>query len=217
MRFTYYQPVVIVLFLISSVAAAQSEPRETKAKPTTSATSGFKELRDDVRAAIKASDRVTKQNRDEAVRRLVAVHQRVKQSTVTGDERDTLEQRVEARLKHLADLIQRQMAREAAVPNVGLPAQPAVLAQQGPPRPAVAPNAAAFGFAPNRQAGIALQPPDNGQDLVELIQRTIQPESWDVNGGPGTIVYFSPLRALVVRNRSEIHEQLGDVIGQMRR
>ncbi len=97
MRSSYYPLVGIVLFSISSLADAQAEPRETQAKPATSATSGLKELRDEVRAAIKASDRVTKQNRDDAVRRLVAVHQRVKQSTVTGDERDTLERRVEAR------------------------------------------------------------------------------------------------------------------------
>jgi hypothetical protein len=212
---------LVVGSLFSSVAFG-AERSETKTKAATSTATELEGLRDEVRAAIKASDRVTKENRDQVVRRLISVHESVKQSSVTGDERDRLEQRVKARLKYVADLIERQVAREAAAPNVRPAAQGAVLAQQGLQRRGVAqrgfaPNAAAFGFGPNRQAGIAAQPADNGQDLVELIQWTIAPSSWDVNGGPGAIVYYSPLRALVVRNRSEIHEQLGDVIGQMRR
>jgi hypothetical protein len=212
----------LVGVLLYSLAAIGAEPSGTESKLATSTTAALKELREEVRAAIKASDRVTKENRDQAVRRLVDVHRRIQASTATGDERDRLEQRVEARLAHLADMIQRQMAREAAAPNVRPAGERAVLAQQGLPRqgfpqPRFAPNAAAFGFGPNRQGGFQQQPADHGQDLVELIQRTIAPSSWDVNGGQGAIVYFSPLRALVVRNRSEIHEQLGDVIGQMRR
>ncbi|MBM3999581.1 MAG: hypothetical protein FJ297_08605 [Planctomycetes bacterium] len=40
---------------------------------------------------------------------------------------------------------------------------------------------------------------DYGRDLVNLIQRTIDPDYWDVHGGPGTIVYYQPLHCLVVR------------------
>lgn len=57
---------------------------------------------------------------------------------------------------------------------------------------------------------------DHGDDLVELIQTTIAPESWDVNGGPGTIYYFRGLRVLVIRQTSEVHGQVGDVVGQLR-
>src|SRR5205823_9827969 len=48
-------------------------------------------------------------------------------------------------------------------------------------------------------------PNDNGLALVELIERTINPAFWDVNGGPGTIVYYAPLQCLVVRATSEVH------------
>lgn len=58
---------------------------------------------------------------------------------------------------------------------------------------------------------------DYGQSLVELIQRTIAPEFWDVNGGPGTIVYFAPLRVLVVRATSEIHHKIGGGVQGLRR
>ena len=57
---------------------------------------------------------------------------------------------------------------------------------------------------------------DDGQTLVELIQATINPKFWDVNGGPGTIVYFAPLRCLVVRATAEAHHEAGGLVGALR-
>lgn len=65
--------------------------------------------------------------------------------------------------------------------------------------------------------GGAMGPPDYGPALVELIQRTIAPGFWDVNGGPGTIVYYAPLRALVVRATGEIHGNVRGALGGLRR
>jgi len=50
---------------------------------------------------------------------------------------------------------------------------------------------------------------DYGERLVELIERTIAPELWDTNGGPGAIFYYEPLRVLVVRATTEVHHKLG--------
>ncbi|MEO8498210.1 MAG: hypothetical protein ABI614_24355 [Planctomycetota bacterium] len=58
--------------------------------------------------------------------------------------------------------------------------------------------------------------PDYGPDLVALIERTIAPEFWDVAGGPGTIFYYAPLRVLVVRATSEVHQDVGGVLGGLR-
>ena len=59
-------------------------------------------------------------------------------------------------------------------------------------------------------------PPDFGQDLVDLIEQTINPAFWDTNGGPGTIVYYAPLRCIVVRATSEVHGNVGGLIGGLR-
>jgi len=58
--------------------------------------------------------------------------------------------------------------------------------------------------------------PDYGPHLVALIQRTIAPEFWNVNGGPGIIVYYPPLRVLVVRATSQVHGQIQDLNGKLR-
>lgn len=59
-------------------------------------------------------------------------------------------------------------------------------------------------------------PADFGQDLVDLIEQTINPAFWDTNGGPGTIVYYAPLRCIVVRATSEVHGNVGGLIGGLR-
>ena len=60
-------------------------------------------------------------------------------------------------------------------------------------------------------------PADLGPALVELIQRTIAPDFWDVVGGPGTIVYFAPLRVIVVRATTDVHHRIGGAVGGLRR
>lgn len=57
---------------------------------------------------------------------------------------------------------------------------------------------------------------DNGQALVDLIERTINPAFWDTVGGPGAIVYYQPLQCLVVRASGEVHERIGGVLGDLR-
>lgn len=69
------------------------------------------------------------------------------------------------------------------------------------------------------QAGSAGGGPDiaGARELVELIRTTIAPETWDVNGGRGTIVYYSPLKVLVIRQTSEVHELINALQNQLRK
>ena len=65
-------------------------------------------------------------------------------------------------------------------------------------------------------AGGLGQIPDYGPDLVDLIQRVVNPDSWDVTGGPGTIVYYAPLHAIVVRGTAETHENVAQLLFDLR-
>lgn len=58
---------------------------------------------------------------------------------------------------------------------------------------------------------------DYGDDLVNLIQRTIDPEFWDIVGGPGSIMYYRPLHALVITATSEVHESIGGSLDALRK
>lgn len=53
------------------------------------------------------------------------------------------------------------------------------------------------------------------QQLIDLIEAVIQPESWANNGGLGTIRYWSPGYALVIRNTQAVHEEIGGLVGTL--
>jgi hypothetical protein len=57
---------------------------------------------------------------------------------------------------------------------------------------------------------------DYGETLVELIQATISPAHWDVNGGPGSIVYWPNLQVLVVRASGDAHGRVGGLFDGLR-
>jgi hypothetical protein len=53
--------------------------------------------------------------------------------------------------------------------------------------------------------GDALQQAFNVQSMLEMIVTSIDPDSWDFRGGPGTVRYYAPTRSLVVRQSQEVH------------
>lgn len=53
--------------------------------------------------------------------------------------------------------------------------------------------------------------------LIELITQTIEPTSWDEIGGPGSIAGFDTNLSLVISQTQEVHEQIVDLLEQLRR
>ncbi len=53
--------------------------------------------------------------------------------------------------------------------------------------------------------------------LIDLITTTIAPESWDDVGGPGSVSGFETNLSLVVSQTQEVHDQIADLLKQLRR
>jgi general secretion pathway protein D len=53
--------------------------------------------------------------------------------------------------------------------------------------------------------------------LIDLITKTIKPQSWDEVGGTGSIQPFDTNLSIVVSQTQEVHEELVDLLGQLRR
>jgi hypothetical protein len=204
------------------------------------------ELRTAVSNALRAAAAAKEPGeRDKSVRQLMLVYLELEQDkNLTHDERLELHTEVRSRLSSIEKSLRAGGARKNsstktanannsnsnAVGETNGPVNDvAVLAQQIA-RPAIAPQAGAAGGGVAAGPGALanpvianggvigrLQPPDYGQDLVDLIHNVIAPRTWDVNGGPGSVVYFRNLRALVVRAPSEVQTQVGDVLGQLRK
>jgi general secretion pathway protein D len=53
--------------------------------------------------------------------------------------------------------------------------------------------------------------------LIELITSTVAPTTWDEVGGPGSIAPFATNLSLVVSQTQEVHDQIADLLEQLRR
>jgi general secretion pathway protein D len=53
--------------------------------------------------------------------------------------------------------------------------------------------------------------------LIELITATIQPNTWDEVGGPGSVREFATNLSLVVSQTQDVHEEIVDLLEQLRR
>jgi type II secretory pathway component GspD/PulD (secretin) len=53
--------------------------------------------------------------------------------------------------------------------------------------------------------------------LIELITSSIEPDSWQDVGGPGFIGGFSNASSLVIRQRTDIHEQIAALLTTLRK
>ena len=74
-----------------------------------------------------------------------------------------------------------------------------------------------FGQAPVGQPQAGFGNDDHGEDLADLIQTTIRPDTWERNGGPGAIYYWRNHRALIIRQRQDVHEEIGGLLDQLQR
>lgn len=71
-----------------------------------------------------------------------------------------------------------------------------------------------MGFGPGGLSGTSGADFDS---LIELITSTIQPTTWDDVGGPGSIAGFETNLSLVVSQTQEVHEEIADLLEQLRR
>lgn len=93
---------------------------------------------------------------------------------------------------------------------------PAVLAQMSSSTPATG-SSPSLPFATGGQGaagGAALADFDS---LIDLIQQTIAPTSWDELGGPGSIQPFPTNLSLVISNTQEVHDEIIELLEQLRR
>ena len=191
-----------------------------------------RELQDAVRAALRRWARVSGKEADLAARDFLALyHELQADDQLARAQRQDLAGKLRSRLLKLSEQISKRVAVEKRLAknrqpeSVDAAAASGVLAQMGGfvPRGGVA--MPGFG-GPALRGGMMGGGPfggggrysyDHGQELVELIQQTIAPHTWDVNGGLGSIYYWRPGRAMVIRQTGEVHGQIGGLLDQLNR
>jgi general secretion pathway protein D len=71
-----------------------------------------------------------------------------------------------------------------------------------------------LGMSPGNMGGATQADFDT---LIDLITATIAPTTWDTVGGPGSIEGFPTNLSLVISQTQEVHEQIADLLDQLRR
>jgi hypothetical protein len=176
-----------------------------------------RELQSAIHAALRRWAKPTEVQAEPAARDFLALYNDLQHDTVLArTTRDQLNAKLRGRLAALAQQIDKQRAAANKRPaterpgSVDLAAKNGVLAQWG----GGGGQPGGFGGAMGGQGAVK---DDAGEDLVDLIQKTISPGSWDRNGGPGSIYYWRPGRAIVVSAGDDVHDQVGDLLEQMNR
>ena len=99
----------------------------------------------------------------------------------------------------------------------GAAIDPNLLAQIGSgsrSRLPIAPQGSPVGPGPGGLGGGAQADFDS---LIDLITSTVRPTTWDEVGGPGTIRPFETNLSIVVSQTQDVHEELADLLEQLRR
>lgn len=65
--------------------------------------------------------------------------------------------------------------------------------------------------------GLGGGPQPDFDSLIELITTTIAPTTWDEVGGPGSVAPFETNLSLVISQTQEVHDQIEDLLEQLRR
>lgn len=158
-------------------------------------------LRREIATALASAFPTTAGERQVQARRFLSLYAAADE--LPAAERTRLKLRLKSRLARLASRLRRDSCKQHTA-SASQTASASATQTTGTPAPKTA-----------GLAGGGAQ--DEGQSLVDLIEATIAPETWDVNGGPGTIKYWPAWQVLVVRQTDEVHEQLGGVVRGMRK
>lgn len=181
------------------------------------------DLRDVLRAEAVAK---TSEERSRAIRKIVALYTELKRDPRL-DSSDTLKgykAKIWSRMRRIQTDLERELARRGDSPGAARSEEDLRQIAEATQRAAeqvaalhysLGGPALVFHQTAGAMGGGAMN--DYSQQLIELIERTIRPDFWDVHGGPGSIIYYRPLMALVVSATSEVHGNVGGVLGALRR
>ncbi len=214
-------PVFLAALTLGFVAPADQTDRHAADSPPASRTG--MEL---VRAFNATMRRYAGAEEDEApaaARAMLRLYEELRRDTELAESRKkTMGVRLRARLAQLADTMEKDNRNGKAPASVDLRDRQTAMGQIGGGFGGGNRFGGGFGgagFQGGFGAGNVLGNPndDHGPELVDLIQKTIAPASWDVMGGRGSIYYWRPGRAIVVRQTDEVHGQLNGMLRQLER
>jgi hypothetical protein len=212
----------IILITILAVSTNPSDPTPDNAAPVVqsaapAAMRSGRELSEAAHAAMRRWAKVADPEAEAAARDLLNIYREIQQDTrMARSQRETLRVTVRARLDQLCTQITRRIAKDKPAAKAGSGVKSVAANKNSAGGVALAQIGLPPGAAGGQNAN-ANTNADYGQQLVDLIQNTISPKSWDVNGGSATIYYWQQQHAIVVRATDDVHGEISDTLEQLNR
>ena len=176
------------------------------------------ELREAVHVALRHWAQPSDQQADAAAREFLALYKDLQaDKQLSSSQREYLTGKARVRLEQLSQQISKRVAREKRLAQTKAAKAAQNLTNGGSLNSPGQPGPGASTAPAGASGGAGVGPDDAGQDLVDLIQTVIRPASWDINGGNGSIYYWYPGKALVIRQTDEVHGEIYDTLEQLRR
>lgn len=200
----------------ASLPATSAQPVTQPAEPSLSGLP----LLEAVRGSLRKWARPTDAQAGEAARELLMRYNQLEADKAMPRHRRTEYLGVyRSRLRRLSDQMEKKLVKEGRM-------QPATIRAPGGSNAAMGQmfggggvnmqqGGGAFNFGGGANAGGRRIPGDYGPDLVELIQKTICPRTWDVNGGPGVIRYWPAQHSIIVTAPQAAHDEINGVLRQL--
>ncbi len=196
---------LLALLAIAGAPARGDEVAPPAAKPSPRSNAAPAKLRRSVGDALRRQATAPAEEQASALKALTAQYRALEaDASLPENERQQLQTIVRNRLDRQAAKLKRQAARKPAG-KAANPAQAVAGAAGRGQGPAA---------SPGRTSGAAGA--DGADELLDLIENTIRPSSWESRGGRGTMRYFSPRQLLVVRQTDEVHEQIDAALDRLR-
>jgi hypothetical protein len=194
---------LIAVLALSGSPLGGEDSTAVSAKPQAAMARTGNALRDAVQDAIRRWGRVRAQELRPAAKELLPLYLELQHDKeLTPSVREELRAKVRRRLLDIAAQLRVRPAESVAIPGD----RDRPLAQR------------ALNSPVNRAAGNnGSGQDDNGADLADLIQQVVSPQTWEANGGRGSIYYWPPSHAMVIRQTQDVHDEIGEVLLQLRR
>ena len=183
---------------VNRVERASDEEFGDASKESTANPKSARQLRKDMHDSLRSAAIETGPPREVAIRRLLAVYIELARDTqFTEDDRLAALRLVRNRLQKISEELTKAARKTAANKSLTMPpaankvASELEISQASDPIKGGLPMTGQSNAAPARGG---MQSEDDGDSLVDLIQRTIATQTWDVNGGRGVIRYYAPDR-----------------------
>lgn len=217
-----------------TAAAAEERVTETPEKGSSVKAAPFcgSELQRQVQDALRRWKKVSDSQAEGAAHEFLGLYQALNADSELGDSvRKNLTRSVRRKLVQLS----RQIEASIEIPDENAEPSQASLPETTPPPASVksakrksVPMAQAAGGGAGAMGGGAFggiaggtgnsqSVQESGEKLVELIQETIHPDSWETNGGNGAIQFWLPGGNLIIRQTDANHEEIQNLLDQLRR